>query len=410
MLIAPWRLFVAPRMSAKRNRIVKILINGAGIAGLSLAHCLQNDGHDVVILEKADGPRSEGYMMDFFGVGFDVAEKLGMLDELEAIHYPIPRLAFIDDRGREQVSIDYFKIRKLLDDRHFNFMRGDLERILYAKVKDRVEIRFATTVDSLEQHDRGVSVTLSNGTAETVDLLVGADGVHSRVRSLVFGKEDQYLKFLGYYVAAFIIDDPPAGFEGTDAFSTMNVPGRQVAIYPIRENRLATYLTYKSNRNADELSGETARGKLREIYKDLDWIVPDLLAKCPAANLYFDSVSQIEMPAWRQDRVVLVGDACQCVSLLAGQGASMAMAGAYVLAEELNQCRDDIAAALGRYQARVKPDIQTKQAAARRFAKWFVPESRFRIMARNIIIRAAELPFVTSRMKRLFGAESSLDL
>ena len=186
-----------------------VLISGAGIAGLTMAFWLHRHGHEITIVEKSPSLCDAGYMIDFYGSGYDVAEKMNLLPDLEAIHYPIPHLAFIDEQGRERYSIRYTSFRSLLDNRHFNFMRGDLEKVLYEKVKDNIQMRFGTTVSSFQQCDSGDKVqgTLSDGSTTEFDLLIGADGLHSQIRKLGFGDESQFERFLGYYTAAFILPD-----------------------------------------------------------------------------------------------------------------------------------------------------------------------------------------------------------
>jgi 2-polyprenyl-6-methoxyphenol hydroxylase-like FAD-dependent oxidoreductase len=168
---------------------MKVLVSGAGIAGLTLAFWLHRSGHEILLVEKSPSLRDEGYMIDFFGSGYDVAEKMGLLPDLEAIHYSIPRLAFVDAKGREKFSVSYAAFRRLFGGRLFNFMRGDLERVLYAKVKGSVQLRFGITVDAFWEEEEGAPavVTFSDGTTGEFDLLVGADGVHSQVRKQAFG-------------------------------------------------------------------------------------------------------------------------------------------------------------------------------------------------------------------------------
>jgi 2-polyprenyl-6-methoxyphenol hydroxylase-like FAD-dependent oxidoreductase len=387
---------------------MKILVSGAGIAGLSLSLCLERGGggHELTIIEKSPTLRDEGYMIDFFGSGYDAAEKMGLIPDLEGIHYPIPRLAFVDAQGREKYSIAYSAFRRLLDDRHFNFMRGDLERVLYSKIQERLSIRFGMTVESFRQDEQHVDVRFSDGTAGRFDLLVGADGVHSQIRALEFGAEERFSRFLGYYTAAFMLGAPPRTLGATDAFYTMTVPGRQVGVYPIRGDRIATFFVHKARRSVPDLSRETAINELSTEYGGMGWIVPEILERCDVPSLYFDRVSQIEMPRWSEGRVVLLGDACQCVSLLAGQGASMAMAGAYVLAEALGEYGNDIPGALGRYEAKLKPSIEKKQQAGRRIAKWFVPENAMQLAIRDTATRMAEWPIAWRLLKRFLAPES----
>lgn len=275
---------------------MKVLISGAGIAGLTLAFWLQRDGNAVTIVEKSPSLRDEGYMMDFFGSGYDVAAKMDVLHELANIHYPISRLTFLDVNGREKFSVAYTDFRRLFGGHHFNFMRGDLERVLYSKIKDRLQLRFATTVESFEQKAGKVHAKFSDGSGGLFDLLVGADGVHSRIRRLAFAQEKNFSRFLGYYTAAFILDRQPHSLGIRDAFYTLATPERQVGAYPTRSGRLATLFVYKAQRRVNDFSFETAVEELRKVYGRMDWIVPELLDRCDRSSLYFDEVSQIEMP------------------------------------------------------------------------------------------------------------------
>ncbi len=371
---------------------MNMLISGGGIAGLTLGYMLHHHGHEPLIVEKSAHLRDEGYMIDFFGPGYDASEKMGLLPEIAAIHYQIPRFAFLAPSGKVRFSLSYATLRKnLFGDRHFNFMRGDLEQLLYSKIEDRVEVRFGTEIESFEQAGATVRVKLTDGTTSSFDVLVGADGVHSQVRELAFGTEDSFSRFLGYYTAAFIVDEPKMREGLGGAFYTLTVPKRQVAVYPISGGRLATFFIHKAEHPLGDFSPQTVAEELHRAYGRMGWIVPELLKRCPqGSGLYFDEVAQIEMPSWSRGRVVLVGDACGCVSLLAGQGASLAVCGAYTLAEELGGAQEgekEIAAALDRYEGKLKPAVQRRQKAGRRLARWFVPDDRIRLVVRDAAMR-----------------------
>lgn len=388
---------------------MKILICGAGIAGLTLARRLLELGHQPSMVEQTAALRGGGYMIDFFGSGFDAAEKMGLLGELAQIHYPIARLAFLDTRGRVRFVLSYPVVRKrMFDDRHFNFLRGDLEQVLFRGIERKVSVRFSTTIDAIEQDDAGVRVTLSDGSIEQCDLLIGADGVHSRVRRLVFGEEPAFSRFLGFHTAAFLLDHVDGELGDPEAFDTLTVPNRQVAIYPIRGGKLATFFVHRAA-NPCRHSAQDVIAELRRIYGDMRWIVPELLERASGVrDLYYDDIAQIEMPKWSSGRVALVGDACQCVSLLAGQGASMAMASAYVLAEELGASRE-AGEALARYERRLMPAIRRKQQAGRNMAAWFAPRTPFELFRRDWITRLSMLPGISAIVRRSLAGESIFD-
>jgi 2-polyprenyl-6-methoxyphenol hydroxylase-like FAD-dependent oxidoreductase len=316
---------------------------------------------------------------------------------------------FLDGSARLRASLKYARLRKLLDGRHFNFMRGDLEQVLYERIKDHVEVRFGCSIASFEQDTQQVNAHLSDGSTISCDLLVGADGVHSTVRALAFGPEELFSRFLGYETAAFVIDRtdvPPL----PDAFNTVTVPNRQVAVYPIRHARLATFFLAAAERPPEDHARDAALQALARVFGDLDWIVPRLLDAAPnASTIYFDDVSQIEMPTWSVGHVALVGDACGCVSLIAGQGASLAMLGGYVLARALSS-ESDVPTALHRYEREMRPLVVAKQQAGRKFARWFLPDSPRRLWVRDLSLRLADFPPFGPFIRRQFGFGAAIKL
>src|SRR5579884_1569040 len=204
--------------------MIDVLVVGASIAGLTLAHCLERHGYRPVVVEKAPRLRDGGYMIDFAGPGYDVAEKLGLSPDLKALSYDIARMAFLDPTGRTKYSVGTAALRNLFDGRILNVLRGDLERLLYSKIKDCLEVRFDAVVESFEQDERRVRVTFANGQTTECGLLVGADGVHSAIRARTFGPEEQFARFVGYYAAAFILDRPLATAVAPDALHTLTLP------------------------------------------------------------------------------------------------------------------------------------------------------------------------------------------
>lgn len=379
---------------------MRVIIVGAGIAGLTLALRLQRLGWEPLVVERAPRLRGEGYMIDFFGPGFDAAERMNLLPRLEAIHHPIGELLFVDGDGRRKLSVEYAVLRRcLFANRHFNFLRGDLEASLYDAVGAETEIRFDTTVSRVAQGSAGVDVELNDGTSERADVLVGADGVHSRVRALAFGPEERFRLELGHLTAAYILERPPLGAP-PEAFTTVTAPGRMVAVYPIPGNRAATFFVHRTRAASAELA-RGAREVLPGVYGDLGSVAPDLLAGlADADSVYFDELTQVRLDRWVHGRVALLGDAAWCVSLLAGQGASLALGGADLLADELHRDRADPSRALSTWARRMGQPVAARQRAGVRMARWFVPTDPLRMWLRTQLLRTSTSPLLSRIMRR----------
>ncbi len=367
----------------------RVLVCGAGIAGLTLAWWLEQDGWEVLLVEKAPGLREEGYMIDFLGSGYDVAKRMGILPRLKAVEYPVSQITNVDSDGNTASTIDYELFRRLKDGEILSLMRGDLEHVLYESLSDAVEIRYDLTVDEITQNGRGVTVGLTDGTQEQVDLLVGADGIHSRVRELTFGDEEQFLRYLGYQTAAYIFEDDEFRRKLGDGFRDITVKNRTAGFYPIRDGKVATWFAHDA---PDANLPASPCDELRRTFDDIGWIVSDALDHCADRNsIYYDQVAQIEMDHWSKGRVTLVGDACYAVSLLAGQGASMAMGGAYVLARKLREAAV-IEEGLAQYEAKMKPEIEKKQTYGRRTASFLIPPTKWHVKTRDMVLNLSRLP------------------
>jgi 2-polyprenyl-6-methoxyphenol hydroxylase-like FAD-dependent oxidoreductase len=367
---------------------MRVLICGAGIGGLALALMLGRLGCETEVVERASGVREEGYMIDFFGPGFEAAEAMGLLPRLRQVAYPVDELNYVDRNGRPRASLDYQRIARSLDGRLLSLLRGDLARTIYEDLGGPVKVRFDSSVREVEQTPYEVLVTLSDGRLWSGDLLVGADGIHSRIRGLVFGAESTYLRYLGFHTAAYTFADDVLRDRLGDQFAITDSVDRAVGLYAIRNGRVAVFTVH---RTADAALPKDPRAAIQSMYADRGWLVPEALTHCPSASaLYYDQVSQIEMPNWTRGRVALLGDACQAVSLLASQGASLAVAAAHVLATELGRT-PTVPQALARYQNRLASVVAEKQAAGRRTAQWFLPTSPGRLALRRLALRAMRL-------------------
>jgi 2-polyprenyl-6-methoxyphenol hydroxylase-like FAD-dependent oxidoreductase len=314
---------------------------------------------------------------------------MSLLPRLRELAYSITELNYVDRSGRPRAALDYQLMVNSLDGRLISQLRGDLALSLYERLSQRVVQSYGCSVQALDERAEGVAATLTDGTRWSGDLVIGADGIHSAIRKLAFGPESNYLRYLGLHTAAYTFANPELHKKLGQQFAITDSVDKTVGLYPIRNERIAVFTAH---RTSDSAFPADPRAVVQTTYSDLGWLVPDALAHCPdPPALYYDQVSQIEMPRWTTDRVALVGDACQAVSLLAGQGASLAVAGAQLLASELAN-EANVTDALSHYTRRMAASVADKQAAGRRTAEWFLPSTPRRLLLRRLALRGMALP------------------
>lgn len=372
-----------------------ILISGAGIAGTTLAFWLKKYGFNPTIIEISPKLRAGGYAIDFMGAGYDVAEKMGIIPSLEKADINVSKVGFVDTKNNEKGSMNYAKIKRLMNNRAFTLLRGDLAKVIYEHLNNEVEIIFGDTIDKIEQTKENIIVTFRSGKIRSFDLLVGADGLHSVVRNLTFGSEEQFEKYYGYYTSSFTLEN----YSSKDrAFLMCNVPGKQAAVYAYSDKKTATFFVFTSpdKLQYDHHDVNKQKQLLKEQFMNMGWKCPEILAGIDSSpDFYFDSISQIKMDNWSKGRITLVGDACDCPSLLSGKGSTLAMTGAYILAGELKQANGNYEIAFKNYEDLFKPFISKKQKSAQGFAKSFIPKSNFGIWVRNQALKLMSLSIIS---------------
>lgn len=373
----------------------KALICGAGIAGPTLAYWMKQIGFTPTIIERAATLRTSGYVIDFWGLGYDIAEKMGLLPQILRAGYHVQELRIIDERGNRIAGFGTKVFDELTGSRFVSIKRGDLSRLIFAKVADDCEVIFGNSIKSIKKDESGVRVLFERGSERHFDVVIGADGLHSTVRRLAFGPQEYYEKYLGYMVAAFEV----SGYQPRDenAYVIYERPGRQVGRFALRDDRtlflfvLAGDLALASYPHVIGAQKEFLRG----TFAHDKWELPHILtALDDCTELYFDRVSQTRMDNWSQERVALIGDAAFCVSLLAGQGSALAMTAAYVLAGELGKAEGDYDTAFRRYEELLRPYIVGKQNAAVRFASSFAPKTQLGLIIRHLVMNAFRVPMI----------------
>jgi 2-polyprenyl-6-methoxyphenol hydroxylase-like FAD-dependent oxidoreductase len=368
-----------------------VLISGAGIAGPALAFWLKAAGFEPTVVERTPALRSGGYVIDFWGLGYDLAERMGLIAEINRTGYHVRELSVVNGAGHRVAGFGTAVFSELTDGRYVTLPRSALSQLLFGKVKDHIETIFGDEIVAIEQKEDCVRVALRYAGERRFDLLIGADGLHSSVRELAFGPQSQFEKHLGYAVAAF----EASGYRprDEDVYLMYGEPGRMLGRFTLRDNRSLFLFVFAANRAELPTTLEAQKALLCNLYGRGGWECKKILSEVERiSELYFDSVSQIRMRNWSRGRVALAGDAAFCVSLLAGQGSALAMIAAYVLAGELSASQGRYQQAFTSYEARLRSYIDTKQRGAERLAGAFAPRTRAGLHFRNIVIKCFAIP------------------
>jgi len=368
-----------------------VLISGGGIAGPTLAFWLKAGGFQPTLIEQAPRLRTGGYVIDFWGLGYWIAEKMGLEADINHIGYHVRQMCIVNDSGKRVAGFGTDVFGELTNNRYVTLGRSDLSRLLFEKIKDTTEVLFDNEIIDLDQRAEGVRVRLKDGGERAFDLVIGADGLHSGVRRLAFGPQDQFEKKLGYAVAAFEVEGYRPRDE--DVYLMYGQPGRMLGRFTMHGNRTLFLFVFAVDRDPLPTALLQQKAMLREKYGDGRWECPRILEELDRAReLYFDNVSQIMMNTWSRGRVALTGDAAFCVSLLAGQGSALAMISAYVLAGELLKAGGQHQEAFLSYEAVLRDYIRTKQQGAKRFATALVPRTQLGLLFRNLVTNAFAVP------------------
>ncbi|WP_059410540.1 FAD-dependent monooxygenase [Cupriavidus basilensis] len=341
----------------------RILVSGASVAGLSTAYWLARYGFKVTVVERAPQLRPGGQALDVRGPALDVAEGMGILATLRDRATKLTGMSIVDAEGKEIYrSTERTMTGGRFDSPDIEILRDDLCKVLFEAVGDRVEYIFGDRVTAIAQDDAGVDVKFEKASPRRFDLVIGADGLHSGVRKLVFGPEEQFLRFVGFYIAVFAMPN----FLGLDHWQVFHQDGNLIGgvLAMDKSAKARTYLGFDVKEPLDYDYRDVAAQKrlMVERFADAGWEFPQLLEYMQdAPDFYFDATNQVRMDGWSQGRVVLVGDAAYSVSPATGQGTTVAMVGAYVLAGELAMANGNLLAGISSYQQELRDYITHNQ-------------------------------------------------
>jgi 2-polyprenyl-6-methoxyphenol hydroxylase-like FAD-dependent oxidoreductase len=353
---------------------MRILISGASISGPVLAYWLTRYGFEVTVVERAPALRKTGgHAVDLFRPAMEISEKMGVLPRIEALATGTDTGIIYRQGARRPVRIDISKAVSATSDRHVEIMRDDLSEAYYDAGRDRVEYLFG---DSITAITPDAEVTFEHAAPRKFDVVIGADGLHSNVRRLVFGDDAGRTQFLGGYLAVLSVPKTLAregemlvhlGANHLAGIYTAQPLDDARALFMFRSKEELEY-HYRDALRQKEL----LRAAFAGMHATVDgWL--DELDRTP--TFYFDSITQLQLDSWSRGRVTLVGDAGYCPGPAVGGSTSIAVLGAYVLAGELAQASGDYPQAFAAYERELADPVRRSRAMARTMAKSLVPSS-----------------------------------
>ena len=368
---------------------MRILISGASIAGPVLSYWLTRSGFDVTVVERAPTLRKTGgHAVDLFRPSMEISSKMGVLPRIEELATGTDALT-LHRKGRRAARIDLTKIVAAASDQHVEIMRDDLSEIYYDAGRDHVEYLFGDSITVIA--DDG-DVTFENAAPRRFDVVVGADGLHSNVRRLVFGDEAGLTRFIGGYLAVL---SAPKSLSVDGEMVVHFGAGRLAGIYSAQhlDDARALFM-FRSKEELQYHHRDVLWQKqlLRDVFAGMDsevdrWL--DELDHTP--SFYFDSITQLQLDSWSSGRVTLVGDAGYCPGPAVGGSTTLAVVGAYVLAGELARAHGDYPAAFAAYESTMREPVLRSRAFARGAAKSLVPSSRAAAWAMSQAVQLVSL-------------------
>jgi 2-polyprenyl-6-methoxyphenol hydroxylase-like FAD-dependent oxidoreductase len=391
-----------------KNR--RILISGAGVAGLTLAYWLKRHGFIPTLVEKHPSLRTGGYKIDLRGAALEILKRMGIYSAIVENRTAITHAICVDKTGAlvTQMSADLCGTR--LEGVDLEIMRGTL-CVIMRDVLGEVECLFGDSIAHLSENSNGVYVEFERNKPRLFDLVIGADGLHSTVRSLVFGDESNFSREFGVYVSVFSI---PNFFNLTDCEIEHHSFRKFVNIYRDRKDPHAKVaLAFSVAKPFHSRKPEEQKKLIEEVFADSKWEMRRILAAMrESPDFYFDSMAQIHMPSWSKGRVTLIGDAAYSATPMSGLGTSIAIAGAYVLAGELLEAQGDYQEAFSCYEKLMIPFVRQNQALAKMSARIMKGSTYSVWLHRVVAIMPAKVIhfFKNLALKRTIKAANALTL
>lgn len=372
----------------------KVLVVGAGVAGLAVCYWLKAFGFSPTLIEKSNTLRKGGYGVDIFGIAVGITKKMGIYEKIVAMRTQIERGFYVNADGHTLVEAQGEKFG-FRHGEEVEILREDLIQILKQAITE-IPCHFNQYIKSIKQDDKRVEVTFNNNKTENYDLVIGADGVHSTTREMVFSTEEYERVDFGCYSAIYSLPNylklerSEIAFDSNQKFISVSSDKNPAVA-------LASFM-FRSNRGVENIRNEKdQKNFFKDAFVDLGWETNKLLQYMQESNdFYFDVAIQIKMKSWTKGRVALVGDSAFCSTALSGQGTTTALVGAYVLVGELKAAIGNYHVAFERYNNLLRPYVEANQELGAWINETFLLEgavSKEAIEARtdNIIMKISAI-------------------
>jgi 2-polyprenyl-6-methoxyphenol hydroxylase-like FAD-dependent oxidoreductase len=388
---------------------MRVLISGAGIAGLTVAYWLRRYGFTPTIVERAPSLLTGGYKIDVRGTALQVLRRMSIHDAVVAASTDMQGALLVDKNGNviNEMTGDAFGHRV---DEDLEIVRGTLCQVLMDHILD-AEFIFDDSIRAISQSSDRVQVEFTKNSPREFALVVGADGLHSNVRAIAFGDESRFVRDLGLYLCVYTVPNYLKLDRMEMQYSEL---GRVAAIWSSRGDANAkACFGFVSPSVIDLRNRAQQQHVLTSVYQGIGWEVPRLLGMMPSApDYYFDAAAQIQMDHWSQGRVVLVGDAGYCASPMSGQGTSLALIGGYVLTGELAAASGTYQNAFQQYEQEMRPLVAVNQAPGLKSANLMRSKEKTNVMTWLLeqIMRIAPSLFINRATRRIHQAANAITL
>ncbi|MEZ2440280.1 FAD-dependent monooxygenase [Chitinophaga sp. RCC_12] len=348
----------------------RIIISGGGIAGLSAAKLLAEQGHEIVVVDKASQFNNAGFLVSLKSFGVRIMEEMGLVDNLIKESTSSEFMHWLDSNGDMIRDVSYKTVNQNTS-QSILITRGGLHHVIYEHVKHDVKIIFGKTIADLQQDGKIVHVKLSDGQEMDADLVVVSEGLRSSTRTKYF-TESRLEDFNLLYMGGRLKEKHPYKVGTIRTYLDVN---KMLSVYPVNNEEVAIQCYIYSTGDIADIHSN-ANQLLRKTFKNYNSEVQHLIEEFIKEGLMFvDKMGMVEAPNLVEGNVVLLGDAGYCPTALSGMGASLSIYGAKALSHFLAQSPDNLAISLDRYNELMQPIRKKFQENARNNAKSFIPKN-----------------------------------